>query len=114
MRFRPCYLWRVDADWVRLAPGSQQQHPFGCGPRFTDSHGEATRGQPQQAQPGHQNNQGQQPQGQNGGYDNQGGGDRFPRHRRRRHRGGGGPRPDMPNAQQDFQGDDGPDAPGNN
>ena len=46
------------------------------------------------------------------GHDNQGG-DRFPRHRRRRHRGPGGPRPDMPNVQQDFRGDDGPDAPGN-
>jgi uncharacterized protein DUF4167 len=43
------------------------------------------------------------------GHDNQGGGDRFPRHRRRRHRGGGGPRPDLP---QDFRGDDGPE-PGN-
>src|SRR6202012_5330014 len=39
---------------------------------------------------------------QNGGGDNQAG-DRFPRHRRRRHR---GPRPDM-NAPQDFQGDEG-------
>jgi Domain of unknown function (DUF4167) len=46
------------------------------------------------------------------GHDNQDG-DRFPRHRRRRHRGGGGPRPDAP---QDFRGDDGPDdsRPGNN
>jgi hypothetical protein len=43
-------------------------------------------------------------------YDNQGG-DRFPRHRRRRHRGGGGPRPDGPNVGQDFRGDDGPDDP---
>jgi hypothetical protein len=48
-------------------------------------------------------------QGNQGNYDNQGGGDRFPRHRRRRHRGGGGPRPDMPNVPQDFRGDDGPD-----
>jgi hypothetical protein len=59
-----------------------------------------TRAQPQGGQ---QNfNQG------NNNYDNQGGGDRFPRHRRRRHR-GGGPRPDMANASQDFRGDDGPD-----
>jgi hypothetical protein len=41
------------------------------------------------------------------GYDNQGS-ERFPRHRRRRHR-GGGPRPDAPNAPQEFRGDDGPD-----
>ena len=46
------------------------------------------------------------------GHDNQGG-DRFPRHRRRRHRGGGGPRPDTGNVPQDFRGDDGPE-PGNN
>lgn len=45
------------------------------------------------------------------GHDNQGG-ERFPRHRRRRHR-GSGPRPDMAGAPQDFRGDDGPDA-GNN
>jgi hypothetical protein len=47
------------------------------------------------------------------GHDNQGG-ERFPRHRRRRHR-GGGPRPDMSNAPQEFRGDDGPDdsRPGN-
>jgi hypothetical protein len=59
---------------------------------------------------GAQQQQQQNPQnfGQNG-HDNQGGGDRFPRHRRRRHRGSGGPRPDMPNAPQDFRGDDGPD-----
>jgi hypothetical protein len=44
--------------------------------------------------------------GQNG-QDNNQGGDRFPRHRRRRHR---GPRPDMQNGQQDFRGDEGPDA----
>jgi hypothetical protein len=42
------------------------------------------------------------------GYDNQGG-DRFPRHRRRRHRGPGGPRPDVSNMPQDFRGDDGPE-----
>lgn len=59
---------------------------------------------------------GTQPQGnaQNfapNGHDNQGGGDRFPRHRRRRHGGPRGPRPDMP---QDLRNDDGPDAPGNN
>lgn len=49
------------------------------------------------------------------GYDNQNGdGDRFPRHRRRRHRGPGGPRPDLANVPQDFRGDDGSDAPGNN
>lgn len=42
------------------------------------------------------------------GHDNQGGGDRFPRHRRRRHR-GGGPRPDASNMQSDFPGNDGPD-----
>src|SRR5262249_50639123 len=51
-----------------------------------------TGGQPQ---PQQQNNAGPQQHGQNGGYDNhQGGGDRFPLHRRRRrHR---GPRGDMP------------------
>jgi hypothetical protein len=42
------------------------------------------------------------------GHDNQGGEDRFPRHRRRRHR-GGGPRPDGGNMQSDSRGDDGPD-----
>jgi hypothetical protein len=52
-----------------------------------------TGGQPQQ---------GQQAPRQNG-YDNNQGGDRFPRHRRRRHR--GGPRPDLP--QQDTRGDEG-------
>jgi hypothetical protein len=41
----------------------------------------------------------------NNNYGNQGG-DRFPRHRRRRHR---GPRSDMANASQDFRGDGGPD-----
>lgn len=58
--------------------------------------------QPQQAQP---------PQHQSGqnGYDNNQNGDRFPRHRRRRHR--GGPRPDLPPQQQDFR-DEGPE-PGN-
>jgi hypothetical protein len=55
-----------------------------------------------------------QPAPQNGapnGYDNQGG-ERFPRHRRRRHRGPGvpgGPRPELPNTPQDFRGDDGPE-----
>jgi hypothetical protein len=44
----------------------------------------------------------------NNNFGNQGGGDRFPRHRRRRHR-GGGPRPDMANASQDFRGDGGPE-----
>jgi hypothetical protein len=63
---------------------------------------------------------GAQPQPQNvqggvnqNGHDNNQDGDRFPRHRRRRHRGPGGPRPDMQNAQQDVRGDDGPEA-GNN
>jgi len=48
------------------------------------------------------------------GHDNQSG-DRFPRHRRRRHRGPGGPRNDMSNVPQDLSGDDGPDdsRPGN-
>jgi len=45
--------------------------------------------------------------GQNG-YDGQGG-ERFPRQRRRRHR--GGPRPDSPNVAQDLRSDDGPDDP---
>ena len=46
------------------------------------------------------------------GYDNQGG-DRFPRHRRRRHRGGPGVRgPTWPDLPQDFRGDEGPE-PGN-
>jgi hypothetical protein len=62
-----------------------------------------TGGQPQQ------NAQNAAP---NGGYDNQGG-DRFPRHRRRRHRGPGGPRPDVANVSPDFRGDDGTDSPGN-
>jgi hypothetical protein len=44
----------------------------------------------------------------NNNYDNQGGGDRFPRHRRRRHR-GGGPRSDMANASPDLHRDEGPD-----
>ena len=44
------------------------------------------------------------------GHDDNQGGDRFPRHRRRRHRGPGGPRPDLPNMPQDFRGDDGPEA----
>ena len=48
--------------------------------------------------------------GQNG-HDNNQGGDRFPRHRRRRHR-GGGPRPEMQGAQ-DFQGESGSDGPAN-
>jgi hypothetical protein len=56
---------------------------------------------------GNQPQQGQQPPRQNG-YDNNQGGDRFPRHRRRRHR-GGGPRPDLP--QQDMRGDEGPGGP---
>jgi Domain of unknown function (DUF4167) len=93
--------------------------------------GQPAQGQPPQAQQnfgGQQNN----PQGYNNGqqppyppreqpqpsvpntapngYDNNQGGDRFPRHRRRRHRGPGGPRPDLP---QDFRGDEGPE-PGNN
>jgi hypothetical protein len=47
------------------------------------------------------------------GYDNQNGdGDRYPRHRRRRHRGPGGPRPDLAGTPQDFRGDDGHE-PGN-
>ncbi|MEX2034307.1 MAG: DUF4167 domain-containing protein [Xanthobacteraceae bacterium] len=48
------------------------------------------------------------------GHDNQGG-DRFPRHRRRRHRGPGDPRTDMTNVPQNVRGDDGPDdsPPGN-
>ena len=41
------------------------------------------------------------------GHDDNQGGDRFPRHRRRRHRGPGGPRSELP---QDFRGDDGPEA----
>jgi hypothetical protein len=59
-----------------------------------------TGGQPQQAQPASRQN----------GYDNNQGGDRFPRHRRRRNRGGSRPRPDLPS--QDLQGgDDGPSDP---
>jgi hypothetical protein len=61
-----------------------------------------TGAQPQQGAPG----------GEQNGYDNNQGGDRYPRHRRRRHRGPGGPRPDMQNMPQDFRGDDGPE-PGN-
>ena len=52
--------------------------------------------------------------GSNGHDNNQnGGGDRFPRHRRRRHRGPGGPRPDMQGGAQDFQGEGGQDGPAN-
>jgi hypothetical protein len=90
----------------------QQQQPYNQQPQPSGSGNDAgqlpsfiTGSQPQPIPQG---------SGQNGGsYDNQGGGDRFPRHRRRRHRGPagpGGPRPDMP---QDFRGDDGSDAPGN-
>ncbi len=63
------------------------------------------------AQPPQQQQPQQQPvqQGNQNGYDNQGG-DRYPRHRRRRHR--GGPRPDVQSSQQEFRGDDGPE-PGN-
>ncbi len=63
-----------------------------------------TGGQPPQYQ-GNQSNQ--------NGYDNQG--ERFGRHRRRRHRGGGGPRPDMQGGSQDIR-DEGSDdtRPGNN
>ncbi|MEW6450282.1 MAG: DUF4167 domain-containing protein [Pseudomonadota bacterium] len=50
--------------------------------------------------------------GQNG-HDNNQNGDRFPRHRRRRHRGPGGPRPDMQGGAQDFQSDSGSDGPAN-
>ena len=53
-----------------------------------------------------------QPAPQNLEPNGQDNGDRFPRHRRRRHRGPGGPRPDLPNMPQDFRGDDGPE-PGN-
>ena len=67
-----------------------------------------TGSQPQQA------TQRSEPNGQDSNQDNNQGGDRFPRHRRRRHRGPGAPRPDLPNMPQDFRGDDGPDAPGNN
>ena len=84
----------------------QQQPQFQPQPANVDvSDGErlpsfVTRTQPQA---GPQNfNQG------NNNYDNQGGGDRFPRHRRRRHR-GSGPRPEMANTSQDFRSDDGPD-----
>ena len=60
------------------------------------------------AQPPQQNGQNYAPNDQGGNQD----GDRFPRHRRRRHRGPGGPRQDMP---QDARGDEGPDTPpGNN
>jgi hypothetical protein len=47
------------------------------------------------------------------GHDNQNGGDRFPRHRRRRHR-GGGPRSDMQGGAQDFQSEGEPDGPTSN
>ena len=46
------------------------------------------------------------------GHDDNQSGDRYPRHRRRRHRGPGGPRPELPNVSQEFRGDDGPE-PGN-
>jgi hypothetical protein len=56
-----------------------------------------TGGQPQQGAPAPRQN----------GHDGPPGGDRYPRHRRRRHRSGGAARPDMPNASQEFSGDDG-------
>jgi len=56
-----------------------------------------TGAQPQQASP--------QNFDSNGHDNNQDGGDRFPRHRRRRHR---GPRPDLPMSPE-LRGDDGPD-----
>jgi hypothetical protein len=84
----------------------QQQPQFQPQPANADvSDGErlpsfVTRAQPQAAAEGFGH-------GGNNNYGNQGG-DRFPRHRRRRHRGGGGPRPDMANPQ-DYRGDGGPD-----
>jgi hypothetical protein len=97
-------------------PPQQQQQPIG---NFDSNEGLPsfiTGGQPQQPQPA------QPHQGNPNGYDSQAdrfprdnqGGDRYPRHRRRRHRGGGGPRPDM--MPQQMRGDDGPDdsRPGSN
>jgi hypothetical protein len=49
----------------------------------------------------------QQDSAPNGGDSH--GGERYPRHRRRRHRSSGGPRPDMGSAPQDLRGDDGSD-----
>jgi hypothetical protein len=91
----------------------QQPQPYQSSPQFQPQQGNGdmsdgeqlpsfvTRGQPQASADGF--NPG------NNNYGNQGGGDRFPRHRRRRHRGGGGPRPDMPSTGQDFRGDGGSD-----
>jgi len=58
---------------------------------------------------GSQPQQGPQGLGPNGHDGGQGGGERYPRHRRRRHR-GGGPRQDMANPSQEFR-DDGSDDP---
>jgi Domain of unknown function (DUF4167) len=85
-------------------PQPYQQQPQQAQPAGADvSDGERlpsfiTGSQPQQSPPGPGPN----------GYDGQGG-ERFPRHRRRRHR--GSPRPDAPNVAQDFRSDDGPDDP---
>jgi hypothetical protein len=61
-----------------------------------------TGAQPQQSAQGSGSN----------GYNQNGDGERYPRHRRRRHRGPGGPRPDLAGGPQDFRTDDGPE-PGN-
>jgi hypothetical protein len=117
-------------------PPREQPQPYGGQPPGSNYQGRSQHQpysppqpyQPQPAQPpagigdagqlpsfitGTQPQQGAQNAGPNG-YDNPNGdGDRFQRHRRRRHRGPGGPRPDHTSAPQDVRGDDGPE-PGNN
>lgn len=103
---------RPQQPFPQYQPQYQQPQPFqppqfqpqGQQPGGDVSDGERlpsfiTGGPPQQGQPMARPN----------GHDGQGG-DRYPRHRRRRHR-GGGPRPDMPNASQDFRSDEGSDDP---
>jgi hypothetical protein len=102
---------RPQQDGGRPQQGGEQRHNRGGGggddgnvdrlPSFITG-GQAPQQQPQQNASG---NPGGPPNGQNG-FDNQGGGERFPMHRRRRrHR---GPRGDMPRGGTPEGGDDAP------
>ena len=108
-------------------PYGQQNSNYQGRPQQFQPYSQPQPYQPQQGQPpvgggdvgqlpsfitGAQPQQTPQNSGPNG-YDNQNGsGDRFPRHRRRRHRGPGGQRPDLAGGPQDGHADDGPE-PGN-